>query len=97
MRIPKLKSLQGKKASLGYVLIAGLVITTIVTFCYLAFSPMIDSLYTKFDGSFAQPEVQSTFQKVKIFWNAWPLVIIFGVIVWIFVEAMKKEPDTGFM
>lgn len=89
--------IKGKKGSLGYVLLAGLIIVTIVTFSYLAFSPMIDALYTKFDGSFTQSEIQDKFTMVKIMWNAWPIVIIFAIVVWIFVEAMKKEPDTGYM
>lgn len=37
----------------------------------------------------------NTLQIIKLAWDVWPIIIIVGVIIWLFVRAQKREFDSG--
>ena len=84
-----------KKGSMGIVMLSALIIVLTVSMVYIVGTPIITALHSEFNGTFNNTATQDRFSQILIIWNAWPFIIIFGAVLWVFITAMKKEPDTG--
>lgn len=85
-----------KKGSFGWVMISALILIFGTALVFMCTSQVIDKLYMKFNGTFNDTGIQTVFTQIHTYYLAFPLVLIFGAVLWIIVEATKQEPGSGY-
>lgn len=82
--------------------IAAELITTLVILFVVSFVwTIMSEAYVAHLFPFAEEDLanhtnaSNTLDIIKQTWNLWPLVPIFGVIIWALVRAQRKEFDSG--
>lgn len=68
------------------------IIWTILSEAYVVqIFPQADLLLANYTNTSA------TLQIIKFSWNVWPIIIIVGIVIWLFVRAQKREFDSGYV
>jgi len=78
----------------AFTVLFAMIILFFVTFYWMVFSnafqpvifPMTDKVLEN------NSRAQNTFDTLEVAWNFWPLIMLGGLVVWIFVSAQQKEP-----
>ena len=89
---------KGSSKGIAGELIVGLMVIGVVTMTWIFASEIyVAHLFPISETTLAPyPNATGTLDTMKLVWDLWPLVIIFGVIVWIFARSQKREFDSGF-
>ena len=77
---------------LSFIAVAWWFMTTFITPIWDALFPVVAS-YT---NSFAQSGV-STLNLFKTIWNNLPIFLAIGVLIWFYLRAQRREPDTYYV
>ena len=80
------------------VLYAWIMITAtvfLVGFLWIIFSQINEPIFDEFGPSLqANEDTANTYDSIVNTWANWPMLLIFGLIVFGLVAALRKEPNT---
>lgn len=83
-----------KKGSAAYVFIVLLASLFVIGLIYVVMARPFDIIYTSLYSNITS-DMQPTAQKIRSVWIMYPMIVIFGLIVWAIISTLKREPDTG--
>jgi len=81
-----------------YAWIVILVLVFVTGFLWIIFSEIYhEYLFPEFEEHLSSNnETAITFTWIKNVWNYWPLILIFGLIIYGIVSALRKEPYSQY-
>ena len=85
---------KSKKAAAGYVFIILLISIFTIGIVYVTMAHPFQMIYQTFYDNMSS-DFQPTMQKIRSVWIMFPMIVIFGLIVWAFINSLKREPDSG--
>lgn len=83
-----------KQKGAAYIWLTVLVALGIIAVAYIAMNQVIYSdygLYNIVNSSINSTYPQKTLDTLNVVWNYWPLIAVFGVIIWGFVRSQRRE------
>ena len=83
-----------KKGAAGYVFIILLISIFAIGVIYVTMAHPFQEIFQVFYDNMSS-DFQPTMQKIRSVWIMFPMIVIFGLIIWAFVNAQKREPDSG--
>jgi len=85
-----------KKGSMfAWVIITVLVF--IVGFVWIMFSEILyEGVFPAFDNLSTNNETSDTYEQIKDVWAYWPLLLIFGLVVYGIAQALRREPYSQY-
>ena len=90
--------LKGKAGQIGpLAIILAIVMIFVVGGVYIIISSPWDTIYNAFAGNLSAP-YSSTALKIQSVWLTCPIIIIFGILLWMFVMLIRgrNAPPTGY-
>jgi heme/copper-type cytochrome/quinol oxidase subunit 2 len=90
----KLFKPKGNKAAAGFVYIILMVSIFIIGVIYVTMAHPFQEIYQTFYNNMSS-DFQPTMQKIRSVWIMFPMITVFGLVVWAFINSLKREPDSG--
>ena len=77
----------------------GLIIIFVAIFVWIIFSYVNTVILFPFANTMLanHSNASQTLDIIENAWNYWPVLLIFGVIMAMFIAVLKKEPDTAWV
>lgn len=85
-----------KKGQELAVWIFALIFIFMISLIYIIMTQPFVFIRDKFAPNFTGTEFEDTFNKIDTFWKTWPVLLIFGVIIWALVSSAKQTPRIPF-
>lgn len=42
-------------------------------------------------------EYKNTFTQLNTFWKLWPVLVVVGLLMWAFLESMRRDPNETYL
>lgn len=83
-----------KKGNMFLILVVAMLTIFTVAVIYIVFTEPWLAIYNVFAPN-STSEFYNTSLRIKSTWAVWPIIMIFSIILWAFVSAIKGGDNTG--
>jgi len=93
MKLRKIKLKKAQGTGNLVVWIMALIFLFMIALIYIIMTKPFILIRDKFDDNFTGSDFEQTFDRLNTFWRLWPVLVIFGVILWAVVSSMNPQQN----
>lgn len=83
---------KGKKG-VAFIWLTALLLIFTVALIYISMTRPFEIVKETVEDIVTDPDYENTFEILHTFWKLWPILVVIGVLIWAYLESMRRDPN----